>query len=201
MIDFRDPVFWLLCAMAVAALAMFFGRLVELRRSQVDWQDFLKGVINVLSGGNENEALAICADTPVPVANVAACAIRHRKGSIHALREAVDAQGRAEAGRLERRIAASSVIGHIAPLIGLLGTFAGFVKVVAAVSQHDIVPRTELIMPALSAMVDAAAGVAVAIPVAVMYATLRLKMDRLVTELEAAATEIVGYVMSRESRA
>lgn len=188
------PVFWILVIMALTALFVFFERLIELRRAQIDWQDFLKGVINVLESGNEEEALAICEDTPVPAATVTATAIRHRKGTLLALREAVDAQGRAEIGRLDRRLASLSIIGHMAPMIGLLGTIIGFIHAVMLVNGSEIVPRAELITAAVSSMVLAAGGLAVAIPVAVMYAALRLRLDRLVSDLEAAATEIVGFI-------
>ena len=39
------PVFWILVVLAAAAVFVFFERLFELRRAQIDWQDFLKGVI------------------------------------------------------------------------------------------------------------------------------------------------------------
>ena len=194
-------VFWLLAALGVAALVMFFERLVELRRAQIDWQDFMKGVINVVSAGNEDEALAICEDAPYPVANVAATAIRHAKGPALAMREAVDAQGRAEISRLDRRLASLAVIGQIAPLLGLLGTILGFAKTVMLINGHEIVPRAELVESALSSTLVAAAGLAVAIPVAVMYASLRIRMDRIVADLEAAATEIVGYFTSKGAAA
>ena len=194
------PIFWILVVLAAAAVFVFFARLLELRRAQIDWQDFLKGVINVLESGNEAEALAICEDTPVPVASVAAAAIRHRKGTSLALREAVDAQGRAEIGRLDRRLAALSIIGHVAPLVGLLGTLFGFVKTVQHVCGYEIVPRAELISSAVSSIMLAALGLAVAIPVAVMYAALRLRLERLVSDLEAAATEIVGFVQMKGGR-
>ena len=194
------PVFWILAALAVAAVVMFFERLMELRNAQIDSQDFIKGVINVLSSGNEDEALVICEDTPVPVANVVATAIRHRKGSILALREAVDVQGRAEIARLDRRLASLSVIGQIAPLIGLLGTITGFIKTVMLVNGHEIVPRAELVGGAVSSMVLAAEGLAIAIPVAVMYTGLRIRLARIVSDLEGAATEIVGYILSKEAR-
>ncbi|MBR1920643.1 MAG: MotA/TolQ/ExbB proton channel family protein, partial [Kiritimatiellae bacterium] len=72
------PVFWLLVVLAIAAVVIFFERFFELRRAQIDWQDFIKGVVNILAGGNADEALAICEDTAVPIANVVATAIRHR---------------------------------------------------------------------------------------------------------------------------
>ena len=128
--------FWLLVALAVAAVVIFFERFFELRRVQIDWQDFVKGVINVLGGGNAEEALAICEDTAVPVASVVATAIRHRDAGARVLREAVDSQGRAEISRLDRRLAALAIIGQISPLIGLLGTIIGFIKTVLLINSQ-----------------------------------------------------------------
>lgn len=202
MIITGGPVFWILLVLAIAAVVIFVERLLELRRAHIDWQDFLNGVINVLEGGGEDEALAICEDTAVPVANIVATAIRHRKGAARVLRDAVDAAGRAETGRLDRRLAALSIIGQISPGIGLLGVIFGFMKTVMMVadSSSGIVSRADLLSSSMEALVSAAMGLAVAIPVAVMYGVLRMRMDRLVLEFESAATSILGYIANKETR-
>jgi biopolymer transport protein ExbB len=194
------PVFWLLATLAVAAVVIFFERFFELRRVQIDWQDFVKGVINVLASGNADEALAICEDTAVPVANVVATAIRHRDASARVLREAVDSQGRAEIGRLDRRLAALAIIGQIAPLLGLLGTVVGFIKTVLIVNSQELVARADLLNASMEALLAAALGLGVAIPVAVMYGMLRVRMERIVVEMEAAASQITGYISTREAK-
>lgn len=192
----NSPVFWIFVVLAVVAVITYFERLIDLRRAQVDYQDFLKGVINVLDSGNDEEALAICDDTPAPVAQVVATAIRHRAGSARALRDAVDAQGRAEIGRLDRRLAALAIIGQISPLLGLLGTILGFIKTVMTANSQEIVSRADLLNGSMEALMSAALGLAVAIPVVVMYGSLRVRLDRTVVELEAAASAIVGYLSS-----
>ena len=165
------PVFWLLVALAIAAVVIFFERFFELRRVQIDWQDFVKGVVNVLAGGNAEEALAICEDTAVPVAAVVATAIRHR-----------------------------DAIGQIAPLLGLLGTIIGFAKTVLLVNAQELVARTELLNSSMEALLSAALGLGVTIPVLVMYGVLRVRMERIVVELEAAASQITGYIATREAK-
>lgn len=197
----RGPVFWILLALAVAAVVVFFERFMELRRAQIDWQGFIKGVVNILDGGNEEEALAVCDDEAVPVANIVATAIRHRGGSARALREAVDAQGRAEIGRLDRRLGSLAIIGQVAPLLGLLGSVFGFIKTLTLVNDAVIVSRIDLVNSSMEALVAAAMGLSVAIPVIVMYGSLRIRMDRLVSDLEAAATVIVGYMTSGKEAA
>lgn len=192
------PVFWILLVLAIVAVVTYFERLLDLRRAQVDYQDFLKGVVNVLDSGNDAEALSICEDLNAPVANVVATAIRHRAGSARALRDAVDSQGRAEIGRLDRRLAALAIIGQISPLLGLLGTIIGFIKTVMLVNSQELVSRTELLSTSMEALVSAALGLAVAIPVVVMYGSLRVRLDRTVVELEAAASQIIGYISNRK---
>ena len=194
-------VFWILVGLAVVAVFTYFERLLDLRRAQIDWQDFLKGVVNVLDSGNADEALAICDDTPAPVAQVVATAIRHRDGSARILRDAVDSQGRAEIGRLDRRLATLAIIGQIAPLLGLLGTVVGFMKTVAAANAGAVVARADLIGGAMQALSSAALGLAVAIPVAVMYGSLRVRLDRTVVDLEAAASQITGYISAQKEKA
>ena len=192
------PVFWILLVMGVAALVVFLERLLELRRAQIDWQDFVNGVINVLNAGNEEEALAICEETGVPVANVVATAIRQRRAPARVLGEAVDSQGRAETARLDRRLAVLAIIGQVAPLVGLLGTIVGFVKAVALVNTGVLVARSSLMNAAMEALVSAALGLVVAIPVSVMYGLLSVRMNRLVVELEAAASRVLGYIAMQE---
>ncbi len=192
------PVFWILLVMGVAAFVVFLERFFELRRAQIDWQDFVNGVINVLAAGNEEEALSICEETGVPVANVVATAIRQRRAPARVLREAVDSQGRAETARLDRRLAILPIIGQAAPLVGLLGTIVGFVKAVGLVNTGALVARASLMNAAMEALVSAALGLIVAIPVSVMYGMLSVRMNRLVVELEAAASRVVGYIAMQE---
>lgn len=190
-------IFWVLMILAFVAIVIYFERLIDFRRAQIDYQDFLKGIVNILDSGNDEEALAICEETGAPVANVVATAIRHSSGSARVLREAVDSQGRAEIGRLDRRLASLAIIAQIAPLLGLLGTVIGFIRTVLAANLQEVVSRADLFNGAMEALVAAAAGLAVTIPVAVMYGSLRVRLERTIVELEAAASQIVGYISSR----
>lgn len=194
--SFAGPVFWILVVLATVAVVTYVGRVIELRRAQIDWQDFLKGVCNVLESGGEDEALAICEDTLAPVAQVVATAIRHRNGTERILREAVDSKGRAEIGRLDRRLATLAIVAQVAPGVGLLGTVIGFIKTVLAANAQALVTRADLLNGTMEALVSAAFGLAVAIPATVMYGSLRVRLDRTVVELEAAASQIVGFLLS-----
>ncbi len=191
------PVFWVLTLLGVASIFVFFSRLLDLRRAQIDYQDFIRGVTNVFEKGNADEALAICDDISAPVARVVAAAIRHRDASARVLRETVDATGRAEVARLERRLALLAIIAQAAHLLGLLGTVLGMTRVLLALNTAALVTRADLLGGAMQSLVAAAAGLVVAISVQVMYGMLHVRLDRLVVELEAAASDILGILAGR----
>ena len=194
------PVFWILATMALVAVVTYIDRVIDLRRARIDYQDFLKGVFNVLDSGNDEEALSVCEDVGAPVAQVVATAIRHRNGSARILREAVDSQGRAEVGRLDRRLATLAIIAQVSPAVGLIGTIFGFIKAVLAANSQELVSRADLLGGSMEALVSAAIGLFVGVMATVMYGSLRVRLERTVVELEAAASQMIGYLSAAKER-
>lgn len=200
MIGVGGPMFWVLVALAAIAVITYFDRMIDLRRARIDYEDFLKGVFNVLDSGNDEEALSICEDVSAPAARIIATAIRHRNGSARILRESVDSQGRAEIGRLDRRLATLAIIAQVAPTVGLIGTVFGFVKTVLAANSQELVSRADLLGGSMEALVAAAVGLLVGVLATVMYGSLRVRLDRTVVELEAAASQVIGYLSAMKEK-
>ena len=200
MIPMEGPIFWILAVLTLVAVVTYIDRVIDLRRARIDHEDFLKGVCNVLDSGNDEEALSICEDVGAPVARVVATAIRHRNGSARILRESVDSQGRAEVGRLDRRLATLAIIAQIAPTVGLIGTVFGFIKTVLAANSQELVSRVDLLNGSMEALVSAAFGLLVGVLATVMYGSLRVRLDRAVVELEAAASQVIGYLSAMKEK-
>jgi len=187
----------ILLVLGVVAVVVFLERMLSLRRAQIDYADFLKGVCNVLD--NPDEAIMLCEETPGPVAAVALTAIQHRKATREALREAVDNTGRAEVSKMERRVASLAVTCQVAPLLGLLGTLIGIIQIVGVLhAQAPLVQNTDLTGGLMQALGSAVAGLLVAIPCYVMHAMLMVRIERIVLEMEACASEIVAYLTRDE---
>lgn len=186
------PVFWILCLLGIVAVLVFFNRLLSLHRAQLDSADFIRGVMNLLEKQNVDEAISVCDETSTPHARVVAAALRHRDGSARVLRETVDAAGRAEVSRLGRRLALLAIIAQTAPLLGLLGTILGMTRVVLALNTEALVTRADLLGGAVQSLTSAAAGLIVAAVVQVMYGVLHVRLERIVADLEAVATEILS---------
>ena len=193
-------IFWIILATGVGAFGVFFERMLFLRRTQTDYLDFIKGVCNVLSNGNIEEATMLCEETrESPVAAVALTAIQHRAVKRDALRVAVDNAGLAEVSKMEGRIAAIAVICHIAPILGLAGTLVGVINIVGAIREHaPLVQSTDLTAGLQQALVTTLTGLLVAVFCHIMYTMLTVRIERVVLEMQAGASEIVA-ILTREN--
>lgn len=194
------PVTWVLLLLGVVSVLVFINRLFLMRRSHVDYSDFIRGVENSLERGNADEALAVCDETSAPVARVVASAIRHRSSTPRALLEAVDSTGRTEIHRIDRRLALLAIIAQSAPMLGLFGTVCGLMRIIIALATDEPVMRVQILTGAMQALVCTAVGLLEAIVVQIMYGILRVRLDRLVSEVEAAASEITTLITSRRSK-
>lgn len=196
--SYGGVVFLIILLLELVTVLIFFERMLHLRRAQVDHLDFINGVCNLLDRNNALEAKMICEETPGPVAAVVLTAIRHQTGTPDALRDAVDTTGRAEISRLERRAVSLAVISQIAPLLGLLGTLIGVIKIVYLINdQAPLIKNTDLTVGLMEALVTTVAGLIVAITAHSMYALIMVRIERIVQDMEAAASNMVAYLTTK----
>src|SRR5436190_2861850 len=120
---------WLLLATSAVAIAIFVERVLHYHRAQINTAEFLAGVRTVLKRDNIVEALSICDATPGPVARLVKTAILNRERGREGVREALEEAGLIEVRRLEDKLNLLATIAQIAPLMGLLGTVLGFIRI------------------------------------------------------------------------
>jgi len=189
------PVLWLILALGAAALVVFLERSLQLHRDRIDSTDFLQGIFNALRRGNDQEALALCEETPGPVARLASIAIRRRAEPRERLLLELDQAGSAEVARLERRLAFLSLIAQSAPVLGLLGTVLGILRsLLAWRAALPLAASAGIADGLVAAAVTTAAGLAVALPCYLGFNVLVVKIDRLVLDMRDAASECVWFL-------
>lgn len=189
------PVCWVIVVCGLFAFGVFIERGLHLHRARIKYDDFLKGIFNILGRKNIQEAITICEETPGPVAYLVKTAILHRDDPKDIIRNAVDDASLAEVSRMERRLVVIATVAQIAPLLGLLGTVLAMVQGLIVLQQQAKLIQSVDIMGLLSqALICTAAGLTVAIPCYAAFNLLVVKIDRLVLDMERAKSEIVGFL-------
>ena len=192
------PVFVVIAFAFVASGAVFFLRLLEMRRAHLSWDDFFRGVRNNLVNGRDEEALALCEDATEPLARIAAAGIRHRNAAPDVRKAAVATAASTAANRLVRRLAPLALVAQTAPLLGLFGTVAAFMRTVNVLNSDLLVVRADLLDGLMHALIPAAAGLFTAIVAHVEYANLDGMLARLVDEFSIAESETLATISDAE---
>ncbi len=194
------PVLWVIVACGVFALVVFVERSLHLHRARIRFEDFLKGIFNILRRGNTEEAMEICEETPGPVAYIVRIAILNRSADREDMRTAIQDAGAAEISRLERRLVVIATVAQVAPLLGLLGTVLGFVSCLLTLyASAPLVQSADIFKGVMLALVTTGAGLMVAIPCYAAFNLLVLKIDRLVLDMEMASSEIVSFLQEQRN--
>ncbi|MEE9575723.1 MAG: MotA/TolQ/ExbB proton channel family protein, partial [Gammaproteobacteria bacterium] len=82
-------------------------------------------------------------------------------------------------------------IASISPLLGLLGTVIGMIKVFAVIITHGVGDASILAEGISEALLTTAAGLSVAIPTLMFHRYFRGKVDELVMTMEQEALKMV----------
>jgi len=107
------------------------------------------------------------------------------------MKESIEETGRQVVHQLERYLNTLGTIASITPLLGLLGTVIGMIKVFNAILQEGVGNPNVLAGGISEALITTAAGLAVAIPSLMFYRYFRGKVDALVVEMEEQALKMV----------
>jgi len=112
------------------------------------------------------------------------------------VREVAQAEGSRQSGILTSRINYLADIGSIAPMVGLLGTVIGMIKAFLEISSGEVagVKQMGLAEGVSEALIATAGGLAISIPAFVFYAIFRGRVQKYVSEMEAAATHLMAVL-------
>lgn len=133
-----------------------------------------------------------------PLGEILAAGLTNRQNQREIMKESIEDTGRQVVHDLERYLNTLGTIAAVTPLLGLLGTVIGMVKVFAAITTHGVGDPTVLAGGISEALITTAAGLSVAIPSLIGYRYLRGKVDALVVRMEKEAVTLVEALLRKQ---
>ena len=113
--------------------------------------------------------------------------------SLDSVREIAETEGIRQASSLSHRITYLSDVGTLAPMVGLLGTVSGMIHSFGSLATDLATSKPMMLAQGVSeALVCTASGLVVGIVAFAGYAYFRGRVQRLISDLEAASTQILA---------
>ncbi len=194
------PMMYLILLGSIIGLAVFLERLFHLYRARIDTEKLMDDIRSLIRMGKIPEAIAVCRQTPGPVAHILSAGLSCRTRNRSDIREAIEDAGVHEVPRMEKNMVVLATIAHISPLLGLLGTVMGMIKAFMTIEELEgVVNPSNLAGGIWEALMTTAFGLMVAILAYVAYNFLVARIGKMVLDMETSATEIVN-LLTREER-
>lgn len=192
-------ILWIIGLCSILSFTIFIERMMQLRRSEVDTNLFIVALRKNIEDGNIVEAVNTCEKTGGTIANIVKAGILKHNRSKEQIESAMEIAGLVEIAQLEKNAKILSIIAHIAPLIGLLGTVLGFIQAFSEMRLSGLVDisATRIGEAMEYALVTTAAGLVVAIPSVIAYNYIVSRIEGFVLEIQTASAEIIDLLLHR----
>ena len=192
------PVGMLILLLSIGAVALVIEHVMTIREPVLMPPGLGDDVRELLAAGKLGAAVARCREEPSYLGFVLQAGLGEADGGWAAVEKATEDAAADQSARLFRKIEYLSVIGNIAPMLGLLGTVIGMILAFREVAgTPGAVQAGDLAQGIYLALVTTVEGLIVAIPSLAAFAVFRNRVDQLVAE----ASYLVAHVLAPLKRA
>ncbi len=182
--------------LSIYALAVILYKVAQITGSSALKVNFIDPVMQHVKRGEYTDAEAMLQKTPGPVARVMRTAIRcvlDREMSVKSRESEIARIGTAEIQVLESHLRGLEMSYNIAPLMGLLGTVVGMVRVFSTISDAGGGVNPALLAGGIwEALIATVAGLIVAIPCVAAYYIFDGLIERVRTQMRDVAIQILA---------
>ena len=190
------PLMYPILFCSVLTLGITLERAWSLRRKRIISPAVLSEITDYLREGSLKECMSLCRETPSPMTDIILAALANYRKGREEIRIAIEDAGRHEVPQLERYLTWLSTISSVAPLLGLLGTVTGMIRVFNVISSQGPGNANALAGGISEALLTTAAGLTVAIPAFVLYNYFINKADKLIVEMEKNSLMLLDMIAS-----
>lgn len=168
----------------------------------LDANKFMEKIKGFIVSDQLDEAIRHAeAHKKAPVAHVTKSVLARANRDDEAIQYALDISLSETIPNVGKRLGYLSMISNVVTLIGLLGTIFGLIMSFKAVSFADPSQKQTLLAQGISMSMNTTAfGLAVAIPVMMIYSFLHAKQSQIIEELTLSASKLVDLLAARNYR-
>lgn len=175
-----------------AAAAVYFAVdcAITVRAKRIMPQALIDNVTESMVEGDVLKALQNCEQEPGPLANILSAGFSHVEEGYDVIQESISTAADLETEQIMQKLTWLSVVGNLAPMLGLLGTVQGMIAAFSTLAEGA--PDVGVLAMNISqALFTTAGGLTVAVPCVAVYYTFRNSASKIILQMEAMTIELI----------
>ena len=193
-------VMWPLLAIALCAIYFTINRFIAYSKDGSTSPGLAAEVTDLVAKGREGDALRRAEEGNGPVAATLAAILRNRTHSVDDVEREAEVTGEDYFLRLEKYLPAMDTFTTLSPLLGLLGTILGMVKVFQqfTAASNDENAKQRILAGVGESLYATAFGIAIAVFCFAVYNYFTARQRAVTIETQQAATRLIAQLHSRQ---
>ncbi len=184
--------------LSMVALAIIIERLWMLRSRNFLQPAIVQTLSGLLASNKYRGAVDYCRRHPGPFTGLVTALVENRQAPYDELKQILEDTGRLELMGLQRGLAALATIVAGAPLLGLLGTVIGMIKIFAVVATAGSGITEQLSAGISQALITTATGLVIALPALFTHAYLESRAVGILADIESQILDFLHLVREHE---
>jgi len=189
--------------LAIASLimvAIVIERLIMLRKKRIIIPEIINIVDQFKTVKDIDLAKNICSKYSGPLPNLVQAGLNNSELERTEIKELVEDQGRQEIRKLEKGLGILETTAAIAPLMGLLGTVLGMIKVFTVIKEQGIGQASALSGGISEALVTTVTGLFIGIPALIFFNYFSYKAENFVLDIEKHTDRLIQKLHRLKNR-
>jgi biopolymer transport protein ExbB len=179
------PVMFFLVIASIVGIAFTIERGLALRRNKVIPPDVETAMDNCKTPADLPRLAQVCHNSPSALSRLTLLAFDHLKEPKDETVDLLETRARQEVVILERGLVILEIVVGIGPLLGLVGTVHGLIRLFGQLGQSGLTDNTRLAAGISVALNTTLMGLLVAIPALVAWSYYSKKVENLAIDMEA----------------
>ncbi|RUM41604.1 MAG: MotA/TolQ/ExbB proton channel family protein [Desulfurobacterium sp.] len=186
---------YILFFLSVISVAIIIEKLLILRLSRLVPKEDLRLIVDFLSEGSIGDAVELCKKRRSFLSSIILDALKNiGEPTKDNFLSAFEVTAKRKFMELERGMPLLATVAAVSPLLGLVGTVLGMIKIfgVLTAGSTSIGNPQQLSAGIAEALLTTVFGLLVAIPAVIMYNLFQRKLDKIAAEVESAGVLIAN---------
>ena len=183
---------YVIILLSIISLALAIEHFVTVRRDKIVPPELIDEIEALFEEEEYQEALELCESEPNFLTNILSAGLPKINAGFQAMEKSMDEVAEEESIKLHQKIGWLSLIGNIAPMLGLFGTVFGMIQAFNEIARLGAtVTPADMADGISTALITTLFGLFVAMPALFFFFYFRNKVIKVSLELTAIADDLV----------
>ncbi len=185
---------WLMLATSITGTTLALQYVVGITREKLAPTELAEELEALMAEGNYDEAVELCEADGGYLATIVADGLRLRHAGYEHMIGALEQAAAEESFKVNAKISTLSLLGNVAPLLGLLGTVTGMISSFQVIETLKAPTPGDLAKGVYESLVNTTMGLFVAIVFLTLYFFFKNKVTKLTLSINLQAVDMLKHM-------